>query len=232
MPTLKNPLLITFDVYSALLNVHKGVTESLQNAFDLPLEKAAQMARVWRVKQLERAALSNSLNIGRTLFSECTRQSLNYVCKLENISVDNRTKDSLVADWDCLPLWPEADAVLKKLEKNGYDLAILSNGDSRMLEAVSKLFSVKFKFIFSSESVGFYKPHRSVYELPSQMTNICSKNILHIAGGPSDVQGAVIAGLPCVWSNKNKEILLDDRYPADFEICNLSELEAVLDSFN
>ena len=33
---------------------------------------------MWRAKQLERAAISNSLTLARTSFRECTRQALGY----------------------------------------------------------------------------------------------------------------------------------------------------------
>ena len=228
MTNLEKPHLITLDVYSALLDVHRGLTENLQRFLGLPPQRALQMAKLWRAKQLERAAMSNSLNIGRTLFRDCTRQSLNYVCELEKISINPKTADDLVACWDTLPLWPEANDALLNIVRQGYDIAILSNGDEEMLAAVSQLFVVDFKFIFSSETAGFYKPHKSVYGLPEKIAGIAPNETLHIAGGANDVLGAVLAGLECVWSNKNNDALLDKRYPAKFEIPNLAMLGSIL----
>jgi len=220
--------LITFDVYSALLDVDNGLIGNLQEILSLPLIQAKRMAKLWRSKQLERACLSNSLGIGRTSFQECTRQSLVYVCELENVKIDSELSEKLVASWNSLPPWPEANDALQTIENSGYDLAILSNGDIEMLTAISKSFNVKFKFIFSSETVGFYKPHKSVYHLPQKIAGISPEQTIHIAGGANDVLGAGVAGLNCIWSNKNNDSLLDVRYPAMFEISDLSKLDRIL----
>ena len=228
MKAEKKPRLITFDVYSALLDVHSGLVFHLQASFDLSTDQASRLAAEWRAKQLERAALSNSLDIGRVSFRDCTRDALKYVCYLEKIELNNQLIENLCDIWDYLPPWPDANKALEKLRANNFDLAILSNGDIKMLEKVSKQFSVEFKYVLSSETVDVYKPHRRVYDMVSKISGLLPEEILHVAGGRNDVTGCVIAGLPCVWINRKKDNVLDHRYLPNLEISNLTNLVSII----
>jgi 2-haloacid dehalogenase len=222
------PRLITFDVYSALLDVQDGLTHIFAEASGLLPDKAGPVVAAWRAKQLEWAAVSNSLSCGRTLFRDCTRQSLNYVCARNGLGLDADIKERLVFAWDKLPLLPEANDAVTDLAAKGYQIAILSNGDQDMLEAVGGLFSVGFHHILSSETAGYYKPHPSVYALPEKLLGIACRDTLHVAGGANDVVGAVAYGMPCIWSNKFCDVLIDPFYAPNYEIEDLSNLADLL----
>ena len=226
---LKNAFrLITFDVYSALLDINQGLSEALSNATKLPIETVLPAAQVWRVKQMERAAASNSLSAARTSFRDCTRQALRYTNQRFSLGLDDASQESLVFAWDTLPLWPEANDAVTHCKNAGYDIAILSNGDQDMLEAVSRLFDTPFDYVLSSEAAGVYKPHPSVYALPRNELGVAAEDTLHVAGGHTDVLGAVRFGLPCVWSMKNECVLLDSDVPPTYTIPNLEGLPELL----
>jgi len=173
---------------------------------------------------MERAALSNSLDGERVSFSRATALGLDYAAATYNIEVNSATHSALVEAWNLLTPWPEADEVVTLLRDRGYMIAILSNGDQTMLEALAGKFSFGFDHILSSESAGKYKPHPSVYALPEQMLNIPINEVLHVAGSANDVIGAVACKMPCVWSNRKKDVLLDPRLPALAEFTDLHGL--------
>lgn len=221
--------LLTFDVYSALLDIQRGLAEAFASATHLEMDTVRPMVAAWRLKQMERAAASNSLGGRRTSFRDCTRKGLDYVCTRYDLSLSADVRESLVYAWDTLPLWPEADAAITEAKSKGYRLAILSNGDQDMLHAVASLFTTKFDYVLSSETAGYYKPHPSVYALPQDVLGITPAETLHVAGGHTDVLGAVAFGLPCVWSNKTGDAQIDPDYPPDWEIADLSHLAPLLE---
>lgn len=216
------PDLVTFDVYTALLDIEGSLTPRLAAALELDSEKAGALVRLWRAKQMERAAASNVLGLGRILFRDATRIGLDYVLRRCGLSLDEEARDALVAAWDKLDPWPEADWVLGAVKVQGHEIALLSNGDQDMLEAVADRFAVAFDYVLSSEAAGFYKPHPAVYALPSDVVGVPMDKVLHVAGSPNDVLGAAAAGMPCVWSNRTGDVVTDPDYAPVGEIPNLS----------
>ena len=225
---MAKPDLVTFDVYMALLDIEGSLVPTVAQTFDLPTDAAADFVRLWRGKQMERAAISNSLEKERTSFRDATVMGLDYVAAKHGLAIAPDTRARLVAAWDDLKPWPEADAAVSAVKAKGYKTAILSNGDQDMLEAVARHFSAGFDHILSSESAGKYKPHPAVYDLPTALLGIAKSDVLHVAGSPNDVLGAVAAGMPCVWSNRHGDILLDPRYPPQTALADLSGVPELL----
>jgi 2-haloacid dehalogenase len=177
---------------------------------------------------MERAASSNSLELGRLSFRRCTALALDYVCSRYSLSIDTAARRQLVAAWDAIPPWPEAPAALQAIKSKGYAIGILSNGDQSMLEALASQFATPFDHVLSSESAGKYKPHPSMYALPQQRLGIARNDTLHVAGSANDVLGAVAFGMPCIWSNRAADVLVDPDYPPTQEISSLAHLPALL----
>lgn len=218
--------LITFDVYSALLDIEGSLTSVFGEALGLDDEAARPHVRDWRARQMARAAASNSLQVGRTSFRAATRMALDAVLSRGGFKPSDTVRNDLVMAWDKMQPWPEAQDVLRAIRERGIPVAILSNGDQDMLDAVASLFDPGFDHVLSSETAGWYKPHPSVYALPQEKLGIAPSDMLHVAGGAMDVIGTVSAGLPCYWSNRNNDRLIDPDLAPDHERTNL---EGVLD---
>ncbi|MBT3659956.1 MAG: haloacid dehalogenase type II [Rhodospirillaceae bacterium] len=216
------PKLVTFDVYMALLDIQGSLTPALADALNVPKDQAGPMVQLWRAKQMERAAASNSLGHGRTSFRDATRMGLDYVLGRNEITLAEDQRHQLVMAWDILNPWPEAIGIVREIKARGYMTAILSNGDQDMLDAVAAIFGDDMEHVLSSETAGKYKPHPAVYELPTQILGIEAKDVLHVAGAPGDVLGAAAFGMPCYWSNRFSDILVDPAYPPNFEGADLN----------
>lgn len=222
------PKLVTFDVYSALLDIEGSLTAVLGQALGLDCEQARPHVRDWRARQMARAAASNSLGKGRTSFRVATRMALDAVLARGGFDMAEPERHDLVMAWDTLKPWPEAQGVLTAVKERGIPVAILSNGDQDMLDAVATQFDPGFDHVLSSETAGWYKPHPSVYALPREKLGIEPQDTLHVAGGAMDVIGTVSAGLPCLWSNRTGDRLLDPAFAPDFEYASLEGVLAVL----
>jgi len=220
--------LVTFDVYMALLDIEGSLTPVVMNVLNQPQEQATAFVRNWRAKQMERAAISNSLERERTSFRDATGMALDYVAARNGITIQASTRDALILAWDTLQPWPEADAAVAAVKAKGCATAILSNGDQDMLEAVARNFTAGFDHILSSETAGKYKPHPAVYDLPTTVLGIAKGDVLHVAGSPNDVLGAVAAGMACAWSNRHGDRVLDPRYPPTHELADLSGVPSLL----
>jgi 2-haloacid dehalogenase len=225
---MTTPTLVTFDVYMALLDIEGSLTPVVMDVLSLPQETATAFVRNWRVKQMERAAISNSLEGERTSFRDATGMALDYVAARNGVTIRADTRDALILAWDTLQPWPEADAAVAAVTAKGCATAILSNGDQDMLEAVAGNFMAGFDHILSSETAGKYKPHPAVYDLPTTVLGIPKSDVLHVAGSPNDVLGAVAAGMACAWSNRHSDRVLDPRYPPTHELPNLSGVPNLL----
>ena len=202
--------IITFDVFSALLDIQTSLTGLVEDTFGLPKKDAAVFARTWRAQQMSRAAASNSIGKGRTSFKDCTAMGLDYTLATRGMKADAKTRKKLVTTWGVLKPWPEAPEVMAAIKDKGYQTAILSNGDQDQLDSVAGVFGKGvFDYVLSSETAGFYKPHPSVYELPTRILGIGCKDVLHVAGGAGDVLGAAAYGMTCYWSNRANDVPLD-----------------------
>jgi len=223
------PSLVTFDVYMALMDIQGGLVPVLGAALGLPPEKADPLVRQWRAKQMELAAVSNSLGKGRRTFRDCTRLGLDYVLGTNDLAADAATRNDLVMAWDGLKPWPEAVEVVAAVKARGFATAILSNGDQDMLDALARNFGDDMDHVLSSETAGWYKPHPAVYELPERIRGTPLAETLHVAGSPNDVLGAGAFGMACYWSNRTGDLVADPAYGAAHEGRDLTGVLAVLD---
>ena len=216
-------------MYSALVDFEGGLVPALRVACGRHADAHA-LVRAWRAKQLEYAQLSNSLARERIPFRTLTRRSLDYVLGRMSLALGEPARESLVAAWDRLPAWPEADATLQELAARGHTLAILSNGDEAMLRALARGFTGRFEHVFASDHAGHYKPHPSIYALPTQRLGIPPAEVLHVAGSGNDVLGAKLAGLRCAWSNRHGDRMLDPEVRPDWEIPDLGGLPGIVET--
>lgn len=219
--------LITFDAYTALVDCEAGLVPAIREACGEAVD-AVQLARAWRAKQLEYAQMSNSLQRGRIPFRLVTRRAMDYTFARAGIELTGEQGAALEASWDRLPPWPEAKATLAELEARGYRLGILSNGDEEMLRALAGASGTDFDHILSSDHAGYYKPHPAVYALPRERLRLEPREVLHVAGSATDVLGAKLAGLPCAWSNRHGDLMLDPDVRADHEMRDLAGLLEIL----
>ena len=118
-----------FDAYGTLFDVHAPMARMSEQLGD----KAAQISKLWRQKQLEYTWL-RSLMGEHADFWQITNDALDYVLAAFGIA-DQVLHEKLLDLYLALAAYPDAKPCLEALSRRGMPAAILSNGTPGMLEA-------------------------------------------------------------------------------------------------
>jgi HAD superfamily hydrolase (TIGR01662 family) len=131
----------------------------------------------------------------------------------------------------------EDDAVqtLKKLERDGYRMGLISNaGDDQDVHQLVRRFGIAsyFDFILTSAACSYRKPHPRIFELAIANWYFLPTETVMVGDNlDADIRGAKNAGLYAVWISRRAGPSSDDqpRVQPDATVSTLSELPALLD---
>jgi putative hydrolase of the HAD superfamily len=131
----------------------------------------------------------------------------------------------------------EEDALptLKKLEKDGYRIGLISNaGDDQDVHQLLRRFGIAayFDFILTSAACSYRKPHPRIFELAiANWYFLPSETVMVGDNLDADIRGAKSAGLYAVWINRRAGPSSEDqpRVQPDATVSTLAELPALLD---
>lgn len=214
-----------FDAYGTLFDIH-APAQKLASEIG---EKAAEVSRLWRQKQLEYTWLRSLMGVHAD-FWKVTGEALDYALGLHGID-EPGLKDELLVLY--LKLEPYEDAVeaVKALRSRGMRTAILSNGSPSMLDSAVRSAGLEkhFEHVLSVEDVGIYKPSRRVYR------HAMHKLVLHdapsvcfVSANSWDAQAAAQFGFQAV--RVNRAGTPDDNIPGKpaAMISSLTELPGLV----
>ena len=191
-------------------------------------EKAAPLAGLWRLKQLQYTWLRSLM--GRyTGFWQVTGGALDFAMGELGIE-DEALRANLMEAYLTLDAYPEVTETLTALRAHGLRTAILSNGEPRMLDAAVEAAGLadSLDAVLSVEEVGIYKPHPSVYQLVLDRLGVEAANVSFQSSNAWDANGAAAFGFRVAWCNRFGQG--QERVPEapDAEIATLAELPALL----
>ena len=191
-------------------------------------EKAAPLADLWRLKQLQYTWLRSLM--GRyTGFWQVTGEALDFAMGELGIE-DEALRANLMEAYLTLDTYPEVQETLATLRAHGLRTAILSNGESSMLDAAVEAAGIadSLDAVLSVEEVGIYKPHPSVYQLVVDRLGVEAANVSFQSSNAWDANGAAAFGFRVAWCNRFGQG--QERVPEapDAEIATLAELPALL----
>lgn len=216
--------LITFDIYSASLDINGSAVPIVKEVLMWDDEKSLEFFKTWRAQQWNFLLLNNSMSERYRTYRDITTKTLEYAAKKFDVNLNEDQKKRLMDIWVSFKAWPEAKEVIDEIKRRGYKVAMLSNGDQDMLEPLQESSGIEFDYVFSAESAKAYKPAASVYDVPFQKAGIKKEDMLHVAGSVFDVMGAKAAGCNCAWSNRYSDYVLDPKFEPDYNMKNLKEL--------
>lgn len=106
-------------------------------------------------------------------------------------------------------VYPDVFAALNRWQKQGIELAVVSNFDSRLYAVLKSLdLAEYFISVTISTEVGAAKPDSQIFTMALQKHNCFAENVVHIGDSfKADYCGAKAAGLNAIWLNRQQEIL-------------------------
>ncbi len=125
-------------------------------------------------------------------------------------------------------LFDYAEEILQYLIEKGYQLHIISNGfeqvqHHKLTNAGLKMY---FNHIITSEGSGYVKPQKEIFEYAMKSSGANLNESLMIGDNlEADIQGAINAGMDCVFANHIKERA---ALTPTYTIYQLKELEQIL----
>lgn len=122
-------------------------------------------------------------------------------------------------------LFPETDALLDRLHREGYHLGIISNFDSRIDEVCSSLgIRHYFQTVTISSQEGVAKPSPEIFKKALQKAALSPEETVYIGDSPRhDIEGATEIGMRVFLVDRS------GRYAKGTEIPRLSSLNGLLD---
>ena len=197
---------LAFDVYGTLINT-SGVFQSLEQLIG---EKATIFMDTWRNKQLEYSFRRGLMNRYED-FSVCTRDSLEFCCKMLQTDLTEHQKEMLLEEYTVLPTFSDVATALEKLKEAGHSLFAFSNGSEKTITKLltnAKIID-QFDGIISVEGVAVFKPSPLVYDYFNDETHSTKSNSWLISSNPFDVIGAVSYGMRSAWIQRTPDSIFD-----------------------
>ena len=214
-----------FDAYGTLFDVNSPVQKLATEIGG----KAADLARLWRQKQLEYTWLRSLMGVHAD-FWHVTGDALDFsleALKIEDVGL----RDELMTLYLKLDAYPDVAEALKAVRSKSKRTAILSNGSPSMLDSAMRAAGLEksIDMVLSVEDVGIYKPSRRVYRHAMQKLQIQdAPSICFVSANSWDAQAAAQFGFQAVRLVRSGG--QDDRIPGKVtaRIESLSELAGLV----
>ena len=190
---------IVFDAYGTLFDVYSLAA----NAEALFPTYGTQLAEKWRDKQIDYTRL-RTLSGHYKPFWEITSDALVFVCKQLKLVLNDEDKNTLMQAYLRLPGFSESSDVLQALNDKSIPLAILSNGNPMMINAVVQAagYEKHFQHVISVDSVQKFKTAPEAYQLVPDVLGFSPKEILFVSSNCWDACGASWFGFTTFWINR------------------------------
>ena len=217
---------IAFDAYGTLFDVF-SITALAEALFP---GKGETLAQVWRLKQLQYSMLRSLMGRHRD-FWRLTEDGLVYAAKSLGLDLTPDKRARLLEAYLTLTAFPDVKPGLEALKGRGLRLAILSNGEPKMLEAAARSAGIVdlLDDILSVEEVKIFKPSPRVYHLAPERLGVRSAEMGFVSSNCWDVAGAASAGLETFWiQRRTTEPPEELGFTADHTVRTITDLPALL----
>jgi len=218
-----------FDLYGTVVDMQGGLTRM---AAPYLTEKGwtgdpSRLVTWWRRTHFENSMIDALLHRGHTPYREIGHLSLSYTLERAGIPHTPEEVRRLVAGIEHLPPFPDAVAALGRLKRTRR-IAILSNGDPDMLEAIRPRLGIEFDRIISVAEAGSFKPHAVTYAKAAEIMGARPQAILFVANHAFDCVGAKAAGMRTAFVDRRQRPFGAWPYPPDLIVKDLGALADIL----
>jgi 2-haloacid dehalogenase len=215
--------LVTFDLFSALIDTRTGVSRVLA---DLADERGWQLDGERIYDEWDRRNKASQRDETQWIpFAEHCSRALAATYEDLGLTGDPQADAAILlgsaGDW---PLWPDVAAGLPALADR-HRVGILSNVDDDVFARTRVARLVADDDVLTSERLRAYKPHPDIYRRAREWAG---GELLHVAASARDVRGATEAGIDVIRVRRPGH-RLDPAVPAPaHEVADLAELRDLL----
>ncbi|MYN67528.1 MAG: haloacid dehalogenase type II [Acidobacteria bacterium] len=216
-----------FDAYGTLFDVF-SVTALCEELFP---ENGDALAQRWRAKQLQYSLLRSLMGRHRD-FWLVTEDALVYAARSLNLDLTDARRARLMDAYLTLEAFPDVRPGLEALRDRGVRLAILSNGEPRMLEAAARSAGIDtlLDTIISVEEVKIFKVSPRVYNLGLERLGVGRSALGFVSSNGWDIAGAASAGLPTFWIQRSAAEPPEELgFAADRVVAAITDLPPLLE---
>ncbi|HKW93109.1 MAG TPA: HAD-IA family hydrolase [Methylomirabilota bacterium] len=208
---------VTFDCYGTLIDWEAGIVEAFRSASvadGITLDPAAVLRALFDTRPAAERPYQRYREI-LTAAAQRTGEHLGWPITRERAAF---LPESL-ANW---PPFADTNDALRRLNRSGYELGILSNVDDDLFAETSRRLEVTFALLVTAEQVRSYKPAPAHFDAARQ--RIGGRRWLHAARSYfHDIVPAVERGIPVAWINRKGEKPTERARP-NYEFQTLTEL--------
>ena len=189
-----------FDAYGTLFDVF-SVTAMCEELFP---GNGDPLAQRWRAKQLQYSLLRSLMGRHRDFFL-VTEDALVHAARSLDLDLTDARRARLMDAYLSLEAFPDVRPGLQALRDRGVRLAILSNGEPRMLEAAARSAGIDtlLDTIISVEEVKIFKVSPRVYNLGLERLGVGRSALGFVSSNSWDIAGAASAGLTTFWIQRS-----------------------------
>ena len=215
---------IVFDAYGTLFDV-----DHLKRHCAQVTEDAAELARLWRVKQLDYAVLRTVMD-RYVDWGQITSDALDFAATALGIELDPTARRVLMRGWLELPAYPDVAPALSRLAASDLRLLILSNGTHQMLTPLIEQSGLSDRFldVLTSEAVQTFKPDPSIYGQVIDRLHARINEVLFVTANGFDVAGSKAVGFTVCRVDRRGEPLDQLGFEPDMHVRDLGELADLL----
>jgi len=201
-----------FDAYGTLFDVTAAARVAASEPGREKLaNKAAELANIWRLKQLQYTWL-RAVSNAHADFWDVTQDALDFALEATGLT-DPELRERLLALYWELSAYEEVPEMLLDLKNKDMKTAILSNGSPDMLKGAveSAGIGALLDAVLSVQDVGVFKPHKTVYDLVGKEFGSKPEEVLFVSSNGWDAAAASGYGFTTLWVNRAGEPM--DRLP-------------------
>jgi len=184
---------VVFDVYGTLCDIR-----SVEPLIDIEFPGQGEfIAGIWRMKQLEYTWLRSMMGRYENFWT-ITRDALTFTLTSLGLETDTESFNRIVEKYNDLDLYPDTKPALRSLSQ--FQLAILSNGSSIMLQMLSKNTGLDYLIgqTISVDSEQVFKPDPRTYSLVEKRLGLSPHEVLFVSSNGFDISGAKSYGFNTV----------------------------------
>jgi len=193
---------VCFDMYGTLCDTG-SVVDTLRRELGVSDALVSELDTTWRTRQLQYSYQLALMEAYRP-FWQVTRDALDYALARYELDPDEETRLRIMSAYEELTPFPGAIDVLQDLSAEGVTVAVLSNGNPAMLDALADHagLAAHLDDVVSADAVETFKPAPAVYEHAADELGEPIGDCWLVSGNAWDVAGAGAAGMETAWVNR------------------------------